>query len=74
MKDIKPYSISLVVFDIGSSNSPFSNTTRLIEYGLERWILEKVGLFCPKCDIKMQPDWSFCPSCGWTWRENDKGN
>lgn len=56
-------------FENNDFEDPIGNTTRLIELGLEKWIIEKVGLYCPKCEIKMQPSWEFCPQCGWSWRE-----
>lgn len=87
MKDIKPNEIievkiiydmntdEVVVksgFENGQFDDPVGSTLRLIEYGLEKWIVERVGLFCPNCEIKIQPEWSLCPSCGWTWREKNE--
>jgi hypothetical protein len=40
-------------------------TAQLIEMGLEKWIREKIGIFCPECSIELQEEWTFCPNCGW---------
>lgn len=44
---------------------PIGYTARLIEMGLEKWIREKIGIFCPNCDSELKEEWTFCPSCGW---------
>lgn len=45
---------------------PIGYTAKLIQMGLETWIREKIGVFCPDCDSQMDEGWSFCPNCGWT--------
>lgn len=44
---------------------PIGYTVKLIQMGLEHWIREKIGIFCPECDVEFQEDWKFCPNCGW---------
>lgn len=48
-----------------SFKDPVGYTARLIEMGLEHWIREQIGIFCPECDVELQEGWQFCPSCGW---------
>ncbi len=48
---------------------PVDYTAKLIEMALEKWIREKIGIFCPECSVQMQEDWVFCPSCGWSTEE-----
>lgn len=45
---------------------PIGYTAKLIQMGLETWIREKIGIFCPECDSQMNEGWSFCPNCGWS--------
>jgi len=45
---------------------PIGYTAKLIEMGLEKWIREKIGIFCPNCDETLEENWSFCPECGWS--------
>lgn len=49
-----------------SFKDPIGYTAKLIEMGLEYWIREKIGVFCPECEVELQQGWSFCPSCGWS--------
>jgi len=44
---------------------PVGYTAQLIQMGLDKWIREKIGMFCPECDIELQEGWSYCPNCGW---------
>ena len=44
---------------------PIGYTAKLIELALEKWIREKIGLFCPSCEEQLEEDWVFCPKCGW---------
>jgi len=44
---------------------PTGYTAKLIQMGLEKWIREKIGIFCPECDAALEEDWIYCPSCGW---------
>jgi hypothetical protein len=44
---------------------PVGYTAKLIEMGLEWWIREKIGIFCPECDVEMDEGWQYCPKCGW---------
>lgn len=50
---------------------PIGYTAKLIEMALEKWIVEKIGVNCPKCEIPINPEWNFCPECGWTWKEKN---
>jgi hypothetical protein len=45
---------------------PIGYTAKLIQMGLEKWIREKIGIFCPECSVKMQEGWIYCPECGWS--------
>ena len=45
---------------------PIGYTAKLMQMGLEKWIREKIGLFCPKCEVDFQENWIYCPSCGWS--------
>lgn len=49
--------------------NPENDTLKLLQMAMEKWIIDKIGLYCPKCEIKIKPEWSYCPNCGWTWRE-----
>jgi hypothetical protein len=44
---------------------PIGYTAKLIQMGLEKWIREKIGISCPKCDGEFKEGWQFCPNCGW---------
>jgi hypothetical protein len=48
---------------------PIGYTAKLMEMALEKWIIEKIGISCPECDIQIDPEWNFCPQCGWSWKE-----
>ena len=50
---------------------PINYTAKLMEMGLEKWIREKIGIFCPKCEEELQEGWSFCPSCGWSSKREE---
>jgi hypothetical protein len=67
-----------VNIDSGFFNSDFKDpigyTAKLIEMSLEKWILEKIGMECPNCDIKIDPEWNFCPQCGWSWKKEEKSS
>jgi hypothetical protein len=54
-----------------SFKDPVGYTARLIEMGLEYWIREKIGIFCPECSTELQEGWSFCPSCGWNHEKGE---
>jgi hypothetical protein len=45
---------------------PIGYTAKLIQMGLEHWIREKIGIFCPECDSEMKEGWKYCPECGWS--------
>lgn len=45
---------------------PIGYTAKLIEMALENWIREKVGIFCPNCELEFNEEWKFCPECGWS--------
>lgn len=45
---------------------PIGYTAKLIQMGLEKWIREKIGIFCPNCEAELQENWVFCPNCGWS--------
>lgn len=45
---------------------PIGYTAKLIEMALEKWIREKIGIFCPKCEEEMKENWIYCPNCGWS--------
>lgn len=45
---------------------PTGYTAKLIEMSLEKWIREKIGIFCPNCSNSMEENWAFCPVCGWS--------
>lgn len=49
---------------------PIEYTAKLIAMGLDKWIRDKIGVFCPNCDAELQRGWVFCPNCGWN-SEND---
>jgi len=44
---------------------PIGYTAKLIQMSLEKWVREKIGIFCPNCDSAMEEGWIFCPNCGW---------
>lgn len=48
---------------------PIEYTARLLEFALEKWIREQVGVFCPNCDIELEEGWKYCPNCGWSENE-----
>lgn len=48
---------------------PIEYTARLLQMALEKWIREKIGISCPKCDLDFQEEWKFCPNCGWNPEE-----
>lgn len=50
---------------------PIGYTAKLIQMGLETWIRDKIGIFCPSCEVELQENWIFCPNCGWS-TENEK--
>ena len=45
---------------------PIGYTAKLLQMALEKWIREKIGIFCPECESKLEEDWIFCPNCGWS--------
>lgn len=45
---------------------PIGYTAKLIQMGLETWIRDKIGIFCPECEAELQENWAFCPTCGWS--------
>lgn len=49
--------------------NPIDYTTKLIQMALEKWIRDKIGIFCPKCDKEFKEGWTFCPVCGWNANE-----
>ena len=47
--------------------SEFKNperTLKLINLGLEKWIVKYIGLRCPECDEIVEPNWEYCGYCG----------
>ena len=44
---------------------PNGYTVQLMQMAQEKWIREKIGIFCPECELIMEEDWIFCPECGW---------
>jgi len=52
---------------------PIGYTAKLIQMALEKWIREKIGIFCPECDVKLEENWIYCPKCGWS-TENENEN
>lgn len=48
-----------------SYKDPIGYTAKLIQMGLEKWIRDKIGISCPKCDTEFKEEWEFCPYCGW---------
>ena len=44
---------------------PVGYTAKLIEMALEKWIRDKIGIFCPNCDAELKEEWKYCPECGW---------
>lgn len=49
-----------------SYKDPIGYTAKLIGMGLDWWVKEKIGLFCPECETELSEGWQFCPSCGWS--------
>lgn len=45
---------------------PIGYTAKLIQMGLETWIRDKVGIYCPECGEELQENWIYCPNCGWS--------
>ena len=37
------------------------------------WIRNKIGIFCPSCEVEFKENWIFCPNCGWS-TENETTN
>lgn len=53
---------------------PIGYTAKLIQMGLETWIREHIGIYCPQCETELQENWIYCPSCGWsTENESEQG-
>jgi hypothetical protein len=52
---------------------PIGYTAKLIQMGLETWIRDKIGIFCPNCEEELKENWIFCPNCGWS-TENETTN
>lgn len=50
---------------------PIGYTAKLIQMGLEKWLREKIGIFCPECEAQLEEGWAFCPSCGWSSNEKE---
>jgi len=50
----------------GGYKDPIGYTAKLLQMGLEKWIREKIGIFCPSCEAQMDEGWAFCPNCGWS--------
>lgn len=48
---------------------PIGYTAQLLQMAYDKWLAEKIGLFCPECDERMHQDWVFCPNCGWGNKE-----
>lgn len=48
---------------------PIGYTAKLLQMGLETWVRDNIGIFCPNCDAEMKEDWKYCPECGWTNNE-----
>lgn len=44
---------------------PIGYTAQLIQMGLEKWVRDNIGIFCPECELELKEGWSFCPNCGW---------
>lgn len=51
---------------------PIGYTAQLIQMGLEKWVRDNIGIFCPECDFELSEGWSFCPNCGWSSDENEE--
>lgn len=51
---------------------PIGYTAQLIQMGLEKWIRDKIGVYCPDCDSELEEDWQYCPKCGWNPNEKRK--
>lgn len=45
---------------------PIGYTAKLIQMGLEKWVRDNIGVFCPECEAEMEENWKFCPNCGWS--------
>jgi hypothetical protein len=50
---------------------PIGYTAKLLQMALEKWVREKIGVFCPECDTPIDEGWKFCPECGWN-NNNEK--
>ena len=50
---------------------PIEYTAKLMQMALEKWIREKIGLFCPSCERQLEENWQFCPTCGWNSDNNN---
>lgn len=51
---------------------PIGYTAKLIQMGLEAWIREKIGIFCPECEVELQEGWIYCPVCGWSTEKHEQ--
>ena len=51
--------------DLGFKD-PIGYTAQLLQMALEKWVREKIGIFCPECDFTLEEGWAYCPECGWS--------